>query len=117
MMRTKAAAKLGIKELRKITLYTFRYWRATVEFQETGREVPVMILLGHKSTKYMWLYVQLAHVYFGGSKKYVSLWVTDREQETKAIEQGYDYVRTDPKDGASLYRKVDTSAAKMIGHD
>ena len=117
VMRQHAITKTGLKELRKITLYTFRYWRATVEFQETGREVPVMILLGHKSTKYIFTYVQLAHIYFGGVKKYVSVWVTDRDQETKAVDEGYEYVRTDPKDGASLYRRVDTSAAKLIGHD
>ena len=62
--------------------------------------------LGHRSTKYLYLYVQLAHVYFGGPRKYVSLWVYDREQESRAINQGYEYVRTDPKDGASLYRKA-----------
>ena len=75
-----------------------------------------MISLGHKSIKYIFTYVQLAHIYFGGVKKYVSIWVTDRDQETKTSEEDYEYVRTDPKDGASLHRKVDTSAAKLIGH-
>jgi hypothetical protein len=108
---------MGIKGLRKITLYTFRYWRATVEFQETGREVPVMILLGHKSTKYLWLYVQLAHIYFGGSPKYTSVWVNNREEETKLSDAGYTLVRTDPRDGSSLYRKQLFAAAQLIGHD
>jgi len=58
VMRKRAIVKTGILELQKITLYTFRYWRATIEFQETGREV---------------------------------------------------------SDG--LYRKLDTSAARLIGHD
>ena len=97
VMRKHAITKTGIKELRKITLYTFRYWRATVEFQETGKEVPVMILLGHKSTKYLWLYVQLAHIYFGGTPKYTSIWVNNREEETKLADDGYMLVRTDPK--------------------
>ena len=110
-MRKRAVAKLGIKELRKITLYTFRYWRATVEYQETGKEGAVMILLGHKSTKYIYKYVQLAAIYFGGEKKYISQWVTTREQETKIVEEGYELVRTDPKDGASLYRKLDRKAS------
>jgi hypothetical protein len=116
-MRKHAITKTGIKELRKITMYTFRYWRATVEFQETQKEVPVMILLGHTSTKYLWLYVQLAHIYFGGTPKYSSIWVTDREQETKAADEGYTYIRTNPKDAASLYRKVISSGAQLIGHD
>jgi hypothetical protein len=116
-MRQRAITKTGIKEIRKITLYTFRYWRATIEFQETGREVPVMILLGHKSTKYLWLYVQLAHIYFGGTPKYTSIWVNNREEETKLSDAGYTLVRTDPKDGSSLYRKQLSSAAQLIGHD
>jgi integrase len=117
VMRLHAIQKLGIKELRKITLYTFRYWRATVEFQEYKTEVAVMVLLGHKTTVYLWLYVQLAHIYFRGApKKYVSLWVTNREEESKAVQDGFDYVRTD-KDGASLYRRADTTATTIIGHD
>jgi integrase len=67
-----AVQKLGIKELRKITLYTFRYWRATVKFQEYKTEVAVMVLLGHKTTAYLWLYVQLAHIYFRGAQKNTS---------------------------------------------
>jgi integrase len=117
VMRQNAITKTGIKELRKITLYTFRYWRATVEFQETGQEVPVMILLGHKSTKYLWLYVQLAKIYFGGTPKYTSVWVNNREEETKLSDAGYTLVRTDPRDGASLYRKQISAAAQLIGHD
>lgn len=109
--------KLGNPELRKIDFYTFRYWRATVEFQEYKTEVAVMILPGYKTTTYLWLYVQLAHIYFRGApKKYISLWVTNREEESKAIESGFDYVRT-ATDGASLYRRADATATTIIGHD
>lgn len=104
-MRKRAAHKLGIPELKKIHIYTFRYWRATTEFQEYQTEAAVMVLLGHKSTKYLWLYVQLAKIYFGGPRRYVSKWVYNREQENAAVEEGFEYIRTD-KDGASLYRKA-----------
>ena len=70
-----------------------------------------MILLGHKSTKYIFTYVQLAHIYFVGVEKYVSIWDTDRDQDTKASEEGYEYVRTDPIDGACLYRKSSFSSS------
>ena len=76
-----------------------------------------MILLGHKSTKYLWLYVQLAHISFGGTPKYSNVWVNDREEETKLADAGYMLVRTDPRDGASLYRKQIFSAAQLIDHD
>jgi integrase/ribosomal protein L37AE/L43A len=104
VMRKRAIRKLGIPELQKIHIYTFRYWRATVEFQRYQTEAAVMVLLGHKSTRYLWLYVQLAKIYFGGAREYVCLKVYDELQERKAIEQGFEYVRTDT-DGGSYYRK------------
>jgi hypothetical protein len=40
------------------------------------------------------------------------------EQEIAIANEGYEYVRTDPKEGASLYRKIDnTAASTLIGHD
>ena len=63
-----------------------------------------MVLLGHKSSKYLWLYVQLAKIYFGSVREYVCKEAVDRQQEMKLIEAGFDYIRTD-KDGVSLYRK------------
>jgi hypothetical protein len=104
-MRKKAVVKLGIPELRKIHPYTFRYWRATVEFQRYQTEAAVMVLLGHKSTKYLWLYVQLSKIYFGGAREYVCKEATDLQTEIKLIEQGFEYVRT-TNDGISLYRKA-----------
>ena len=81
VMLARAAKKLGILELRKIHIYTFRYCRATAEFQEFQTEAAVMVLLGHKSTKYLWLYVQLAKIYFGGPRKYICYIAYDRQQE------------------------------------
>jgi hypothetical protein len=109
---------MNLKNEVKILLYTFRYYRATIEYVETGRVVDVMTLLGHTSTKYVTKYAQLAKIYFGGARKYKSIWVTNREQETEAVNDGYEYVRTDLKDGASLNRKHDHSGAStLIGHD
>ena len=118
VMRQKAIIKTGIPELRKIHFYTFRYWRGTVEFQETGQEASVMILLGHTSTRYLWLYIQLSKIYFGGTPKFTHIWVNTREEEGKAFDDGYQYIRTDSTDGARLYgKKIVGSAAKLIGHD
>ena len=56
-------------------------------------------------------------IYFRGTpKKYINLWVTNREEESKAIESGFDYIRT-ATDGASFCRKADSTAATIIGHD
>ena len=108
---------MNLKNEVKIHLYTFRYYRATIEYAETGREVDVMILLGHTSCKYIYIYVQLSKIYFGGPPKYNSVWVhNDREKETKLNDDGYEFVRQDPKDGAVLYRKKIYSGA-TVGHD
>ena len=64
-----------------------------------------MILLGHKSTKYLWLYIQLSKIYFGGTPKYTHIWVTTHEEESKAFDDGYQFIRRDPTDGACLYSK------------
>jgi integrase len=117
LMRNRCAEQKGKPELRKITCYTFRHWKATVEMQETGREVDVMYLLGHTTCKYVWVYVKLAKLYFGSTPKFNSVWVNDRDTETKLNDEGYVWIRTDPRDGASLYRKVITSGAVTIGHD
>lgn len=116
VMRQRAIHKLGIPELRKIHEYTFRYWRATVEYQEYGKEGPVMLLLGHKTNQQMYKYVQLAHVYFVGSPKYVSKWITSDEEELKAVNDGWLLVREDKENRRCLYKKQVSSAA-TIGHD
>ena len=115
-MRKKAVIDKGNKALGKIHCYTFRYWRATFEMAQTGREIDVMTLLGHTSCKYIYKYVQLAKIYFGSTPKFKSTWVNDREEETKLIDDGYQFIRMDPKDGACLYRKLISSGA-TLGHD
>jgi len=47
-MRKAAIKKLGNPELRKIDFYTFRYYRATLEYRRYKDFGSVMILLGHK---------------------------------------------------------------------
>jgi len=116
VMRQRAIVKLGIPELKKIHEYTFRYWRATVEYQEYGKEGPVMLLLGHKTNQQMYKYVQLSHIYFGGSPKYVSKWIYNDEEELEAVNEGWILHREDKENNRYLYKKQVRSAA-TIGHD
>ena len=41
-------------------------------------------------------------------------WMRTREEESKDIEDGFDYVKKD-KDGASLYRKADSQQPSLLG--
>jgi type I restriction enzyme, R subunit len=99
-----AIQKLGNKELRKIDFYTFRYWRATMEYRKYRDFGSVMVLLGHKSLRYVLLYAQLSKNYEHGGDGYIV-----REAKTKAetkslLEDGFEYIMN--KEGFSLFRKL-----------
>jgi integrase/uncharacterized Zn ribbon protein len=103
-MRARTIQKLGNKELRKINFYTFRYYRATMEYRKYRDFGSVMVLLGHKSLRYVLLYAQLSKNYEHGGDGYIV-----REAETKAeakslLEDGFEYVME--KGGVSLFRKL-----------
>jgi integrase len=102
-MRQKAIRKLGNGELRKIDFCPFRYWRATMEYRRLRDFGAVMILLGHKSLKYVLLYAQLSDSYDvnGG---YLCNEATNRVDAKQLIENGFEYVMD--KDGVSLFRKL-----------
>ena len=116
----KLADKKGGKkyncETEKNTRIHFRYWCATDEYQEYGKEGPVMLLLGHKTNQQMYKYVQFAHVYCGGSPKYVSKWISTDEEEINAVNEGWILVREEKENRRYLYKKQVSSAA-TIGHD
>jgi len=102
--RKHAILKFGNPELRKIDFYTNRYWRATMEYRRTGDFGAVMVLLGHKSLKYVLIYAQLSEMY-SGSKEYICKDAHTRQEAMLLIEAGFDYVMTD-KEGVSLFRKL-----------
>jgi hypothetical protein len=94
----------------------FRYWRATVEYEEYAKEGPVMLLLGHKTNQQMYKFVQLAHIYFGVSPKYVSKWISTNEEEITAVNESWILVKEDKESHRYLYKKQVSSEA-TIGHD
>jgi hypothetical protein len=95
--------KLGNPELSKISFYTFRYWKATVEYWRTRDFGAVMVLLGHKSLRYVLLYAQLSEVY-NTDKGYVCKEAQNKQEARQLIEAGFEYVME--KDGVSLFRKL-----------
>ncbi len=103
-IRKKAIQKLGNKELRKIDFYTFRYWRATMEYRKYRDFGSVMILLGHRSLRYVLLYAQLSKNYEHGGDGYICREARTLAEEKALIEDGFEYVKD--RGGVSLYRKV-----------
>jgi hypothetical protein len=103
-MRQKAIHKLGNKELNKIDFYTFRYWRATMEYRKYKDFGSVMILLGHKSLRYVLLYAQLSKNYEHSGDGYICREAHSLAEEKALIEDGFEYVKE--RGGVSLFRKL-----------
>jgi integrase/uncharacterized protein YlaI len=102
-MRKRAIHKLGNPELRKIDFYTFRYWQATMTYRKFGDFGKVMVLLGHKSLRYVLLYAQLSECY-DFDQGYICKEATNRIEAKQLIEAGFEYVME--KDGVSLFKKL-----------
>jgi integrase len=103
IMRKRAAQKLANPELRKVDFYTFRYWQATMTYRRFGDFGKVMVLLGHKSLRYVLLYAQLSETY-DLDKGYICKEAATRQEAKQLIEQGFEYVMD--KEGISLFRKL-----------
>jgi integrase len=103
-MRKRAVAKLGNPELRKIDFYTFRYWRATMEYRKYKDFESVMILLGHNSLRYVLLYKQISKTYEHGGDGYIVREAENKAEAKALLEDGFDYVMD--KGGVSLFRKL-----------
>jgi len=102
-MRQHAIQKLSNPELRKIDFYTCRYWKATMEYRRTHDFGCVMVLLGHKSLRYVLLYAQLSEAY-DTDKGYICKEASNRHEAKQLIEAGFEYVMD--KEGVSLFRKL-----------
>jgi len=105
-MRKRAAFKLGNPELQKIDFYTFRYWRATEEYDRSHKDFEsVMYLLGHNSLRYVLLYKQLSKNRKNGAvDKYIVREARTKKEEIALLEDGFEWVKDRGK--TSLYRKL-----------
>jgi site-specific recombinase XerC len=105
-MRSRAVKKFNNPELKKISFYSCRYWRATKERHAKGNPDAVQYLLGHSSLAYVQMYARLAAQCFG-DQEYDVVEVRDSTARREAIRKGYDFVETDGE-GVSWYRKSKT---------
>ena len=105
-MRKRAIKKFNNPELKKISFYSCRYWRATKERHATGNPDFVQYLLGHSSLVYVQIYARLAAQCFG-DQEYDVTEVRNSQQRREAIRKGYEFVEKDAE-GVSWYRKPKT---------
>jgi integrase len=92
--RKRLAENLQNQRLKKITLYTLRHWKATMEYHRTKDIVYVQQLLGHKDIKNTMIYINIEHALFGaGDNDEFTVRVTEKPEEIKELLQiGFEYV-------------------------
>ena len=95
--------KLKNERLRRITLHTFRHWKATTLYHQTKDIVYVQRFLGHRIIKNTLKYIQLSEALFQESGNYVCKIAESFEDAVSIIEAGF--TKIDEFNGVHLYRK------------
>lgn len=104
LQRARAVYELSNPRLRKITLHTFRHWKATMEYHKTKDIIHVKQLLGHRNIKNTMIYITIEKALFQETDDEFTVNVAKTlEEACKLIEVGFEYV-TD-MDNAKIFRK------------
>jgi integrase/predicted RNA-binding Zn-ribbon protein involved in translation (DUF1610 family) len=92
--RKRLAQNLQNPRLKKITFYTLRHWKATMEYHRTKDIQYVQQLLGHKDVRNTMIYINIEHAIFGaGDNDEFTVRVTEKTEEIKELLQiGFEYV-------------------------
>jgi integrase len=89
LTRNKITEKLGNQNIRRITLRTFRHFKATMEYHKTKDILHVMRILGHKNIKNTLIYTHLVNF---ESDEYVCKVANSIDEASELIEAGFDFV-------------------------
>jgi len=103
--RKRIAHKLQNPRLLQIHFHILRHWKATTEYAKTKDWLYVQKLLGHKSIKTTFRYIQLLAL--PQDEEYICKVARTVEEATQFIEAGFQYV-TDVGE-VKLFRKLKTS--------
>jgi len=98
--RKRASIKLGNPNLNRITLKTFRHWKATMEYHKTKDILYVQKLLGHKNIQNTMVYVHLVNF---ESEEWVCKVAENVDEAGKLVEVGFEFVTQ--FEGKMLFRK------------
>jgi integrase/ribosomal protein L37AE/L43A len=102
--RKRLAYTLQNPRLEKITLHTFRHWKATMLYHQTKDPYYVKQFLGHKTLKNTEIYITVERTIFGEYSDEFSVKVATKPEEIKALlETGFEYVCQ--KDDLMFFRK------------
>jgi len=102
--RKRLAYTLQNPRLEKITLHTFRHWKATMLYHQTKDPYYVKQFLGHKTLKNTEIYITVERTIFGEYSDEFTVKVATKPEEIKALlESGFEYVCQ--KDDLMFFRK------------
>jgi integrase len=90
LKRKALAGKLGDPKLLKISMRTFRHWKATMEYHRTKDILYVKELLGHHSIKNTLVNTHL--VQFEGDDLFIVKVAKSLDEFSELLELGFDYV-------------------------
>ncbi|MGD0646166.1 MAG: tyrosine-type recombinase/integrase [Candidatus Bathyarchaeia archaeon] len=79
--RKRAAVRLGIPELEKITFYSNRHWRAVLERFLKGNSDAVANLLGENSDKYVAVYAPISERLYGSDKEFEPIEISEADPD------------------------------------
>jgi integrase len=103
-LRNRTAKKLNQPRLRKVTLHTFRHWKATTEYHKTRDIYYVKTILGHKSLQSTDVYINVeASYYLKDSDEWICKIASTVKEDAELIETGFEYVTE--RDGLKLFKK------------
>jgi integrase/recombinase XerD len=103
-IRKRISTKVSNPKLMKITLHTFRHWKATMEYHKTKDVIHVKQILGHKTINCTMLYINIEQALFlQETDEWVCKVATNTNEAKTLIESGFDYVTE--IDGTKLFRK------------
>ena len=88
--RDRITKRMGNPNLKRITLKTFRHWKATMEYHRTKDILDVKDLLGHKNIKNTLVYTHL--VSFEEEDAFTVKVASSIEEFTELLESGFEYV-------------------------
>jgi integrase len=102
--RLKTAYTLQNNQIRRITIHTFRHWKATMLYHQTKDIVYVQQFLGHKPINHKLKYIQLSSAMFHDENNFIFKVANNHREAIALLEAGFN--KSYEFDGLHLYRKL-----------
>ena len=114
-MRKKTAQKLGNPRIERIQFHTLCYWRATIAYEYSkGDLIYVQEILGHKNIENTRRYTRHCKTNHGDERFIVKV-ARNVKEATELLENGYNYVTGEYKDGWQTLSKAKAVLFRVVG--